>query len=129
MRFALTALLFLAAGCGTVVPYSLAPDILAPELVPEQAASVLVVTDRETARRSALTGRVLDRETNAPLAARVAVGERELTATEAGMFTTPLSGGDVVVRVTLDGYAPAEATVPLADGEQATVLVLLGAAR
>ena len=129
MRLTLAALVFFAAGCGTLVPYSLAPDVLAPELVPEQPASVLVVTDRTASDGgTALTGRVVDRTTSAPLAARLVLGETALTATDAGVFATPMAAGETVVRVMLDGYAPVEAVVPVVEGERTTVLVLLGAA-
>lgn len=130
MRSALLALALLGAGCGTVVPYSLAPDLLAPDLVPEQPASVVVVTDRtEVGSRASVTGRIVDRDTGAPLAASVTVAGTALTATAAGLFATPTEGGDTRVRVALAGYAPAEAVVAVGVGERAEVLVLLGAER
>ncbi|MEM1115500.1 MAG: carboxypeptidase regulatory-like domain-containing protein [Bacteroidota bacterium] len=128
MRTSLLALCLLTTGCGTIVPYSLAPGPVAPNVVPDQAASVLVVTDRaQIGARASVTGRVVDRETSAPVSARVTLGETALAATEAGAFATPLDAGEVTVRVTADGYAPVEAVVSLAERERATLLVLLGA--
>lgn len=129
MRPVLTALALLAAGCGTVVPYSVAPDVLAPDLVPEQAASVTVVTDRSPSEgRAAVAGRVVDRDTGVPLAARIVVGAAEMTADRSGDFAVPVDAGETVVRVTLDGYAPAETTLSVAPGERTTLLAVLGRA-
>lgn len=127
MRTLLLAGALLGAGCGTLVPYSVAPDLLAPDLVPEQPASVVVVTDRSPSDGgAAVAGRVVDRDTGAPLAARVTIGERALTARDTGDFALPVPPGETAVRIELAGYAAAEIVLPVAAGQRTTVLAVLG---
>lgn len=130
MRLPLLALVILASGCGTVFPYSLAPEWLAPDLVPEQPVSVLVVTDRSDAPGAAvLAGRVLDRRTGEPIGRAVVSASEaaEAVADAGGEFAVALSEGIARVHVEAAGYLPAAAEVEIALGARTTVLVLLAA--
>lgn len=131
MRLALLALVVLTFGCGTVVPYSLAPGWLAPDLVPEQPASVLVVTDRSGSPGGAvLAGRVVDRRTGEPIDRAVVSVNGDAAGAVAdarGAFAAALTEGPVRVRVEATGYLPAVADVEDAPGARTTVLVLLAA--
>ena len=127
MRLLLPALLVVLGGCGTVVPYSLAPGWLAPDLVPDDGASAVVVTSEAAlAGRSAVEGRVLDEVTGEPVAgAAVTGGAAEAVSGADGRFTLSVDAGGVALRAGRDGYAPAEARVEVAAGVRQTVLVLL----
>ncbi|MDT0630666.1 carboxypeptidase regulatory-like domain-containing protein [Rubrivirga litoralis] len=118
------------AACGTVVPYSLAPEWLAPDLVPPTEASAVVVTGDEAAAlsgRTALDGRVLDETTGRPVAGvAIAGGRGGAAVTDAdGRFTLDVDAGGVALVAERAGYAPAEAALQVAPDTRAGVLILL----
>ena len=123
VRRLLPALALLVAGCGSLVPYSLAPGWLAPDVVPDETASSVVVTGQAPGA-AAVEGRVIDGRTGAPLAgAAVAAGAAEAVTDAAGRFAVSASEGTVRVVVSAPDYVPAESALAL-DG-RTTVLVLL----
>lgn len=129
MRRLLPALLVVLGGCGTVVPYSLAPDWLAPDVVPNEGASSIVVTHEEAAAlsgRTSLDGRVLDETTGEPIAgATVASGADEAVSDADGRFALDVGAGGVALRAGREGYVPAEAALRLPSDVRSRVLVLL----
>ena len=130
MRRALPALLALAlSGCGTLVPYSLAPGWLAPDVAPDRAASAVVVTHEEAAPlagRTVLDGRVVDEATGRPVAGVAVASSTAEAVTDAdGRFALDVAAGGVAIRATRDGYAPAEAALQAAPDVRSSVLVLL----
>ncbi len=116
------------AGCGTLLPYSLAPDWLAPDVVPERAASAVVLVEkRADVSPSVLRGRVVDLATGQPIAgASVSVTglgpEAPLLARADGSFAVA-GDGAARLRVEAPGYAPADGAV--AASGSTTVLVML----
>ena len=116
---ALTSL-FLCAGCGSV----LAPSLIGiPGLssggAPAADASVLVVTAQTPGR--GLEGRVVDRDTGAPLAGVRLDGGATTDAD--GAFRLP--AGTAALRAEAACYAPLDATIGTA---QASLLVLMAPA-
>ena len=123
MRLLLPALALLVAGCGSVVPYSLAPGWLAPDVVPNETASSVVVTGRAPGAAT-LQGRVVDGRTGAPLAgAVVEAGAAEAVTDAAGRFAVSASEGEVRVVVSAPEYVSARGA--LAVEGRTTVLALL----
>ena len=122
MRLLVVLAALVLAGCGTLVPYRLAPGWLAPDVVPESPASAVTETGRSEGP-GAVYGRVLDLQTGAPVAAAVRVGDREAASDADGQFDVP-ADGDAAVRVEAPGYRPAQATLAVGD-EAVAVLVLL----
>jgi hypothetical protein len=119
----LPALAVLLAGCGTVVPYGLAPGWLAPDLVPDATVSSVVVVDAAPGA-AALVGRVLDGRTGAPLAgATVQADDAEAVTGADGRFVVAVSEGAVRVRVAAPDYVPVADALTLAGRTE--VLVLL----
>ncbi|HEX8298275.1 MAG TPA: hypothetical protein VF594_03870 [Rubricoccaceae bacterium] len=94
-RSALFALLVLAAGCGPLRP-ALSPSLasvpsLAPDLVPEQEGSTVVVTGRSAT--GVTTGRAIDRDTGAPIVGlQVQSGETGAVTGIDGGFVLPTAG-------------------------------------
>lgn len=127
MRPLLLALALLASGCGTVLPYSLAPDWLVPD-VADASGSAVVVTDWAASPGVAvLAGRVVDGATGAPVAGAVvalADGARAVADAD-GAFSLPLPDGAPVVSASAEGYVTAAARVEVAPRTRATALVLL----
>ena len=119
--------LLLVAGCGTVVPYSLAPDWVAPEIVSGADTSAVVVTGETAAPgRTVVDGRVLDEATGQPVAGvTVAGGAAEAVTDADGRFSLAVAPGGVTLAVTPDGYRPARADLRLAPDTRVGVLVLL----
>lgn len=126
MRHLLPALL-LVAGCGSVVPYSLAPDWVAPDVVPAEGASAVVVTEASaTPGRTVLDGRVLDEVTGRPVAGAMVEGGAAEAVTDAdGRFSLDLAPGGVALAAARDGYAPVRGALRLAPDRRTGVLVLL----
>ena len=116
-------------GCGTLVPYSLAPSWLAPEVAPDQSASAVVVAGDEAVAlsgRTVLDGRVLDEATGRPVAGvAVAGGDAEAVTDADGRFSLDLGAGGVALRASRDGYQPATATLQAVPDTRASVFVLL----
>ena len=129
MRRLLPALAVVLAGCGTVVPYSLAPDWLAPEVAPPAEASAVVVGEGRAAAlggRAVLDGRVLDEATGAPVAGvAVVAGAAEAVSDAEGRFALDLAAGGAALRADRDGYLPARADVRAEPDTRASVFVLL----
>ena len=125
MRRLVPFLCLVAAGCGSLVPHSLAPDWLAPDVVPEPDRSSIVVLDHQAGAAGVVRGRVLDVGTGRPIAGAVVrvVGDGEDTraSTPGGFFSVPGASGDLRLHVEAGGYVPAEGSVPAG----ASVLVLL----
>ena len=117
----------LLAGCGTVAPYSLAPDWLAPDVVPHGSASAVVVTDAAPlAGRTLLDGRVLDEATGRPVGGvAVAGGAAEAVTDADGRFALDVAAGGVALRAARAGYLPADAALRPAPDTRTSVLVLL----
>lgn len=120
---AFTSLLF-CAGCGSV----LAPSLigipgLSSDAAPGEAASVAVVTASAAPGRtaSALDGRVVDRDTGAPLAG-IRLGSGETTDAD-GAFRLP--AGSTSLRAEAACYAPLDAAV---GADAVAVLVLMAPA-
>ena len=129
MRRLLPALVLVLGGCGTLVPYSLAPSWLAPEIAPPVEASAVVVTREDAAAlsgRTVVDGRVLDEATGQPVAGvAVAGGAAEAVSGADGRFALDVDAGGVALRAARDGYVPAEAALRVAPDTRASVLVLL----
>ena len=128
MRLLFPALLVVLGGCGTVVPYSLAPEWLAPDVAPDRGASAVVVTGEAAASagRTAIDGRVLDGATGLPVAgAAVAGGAAEAVSGADGRFSLDVDAGGGALRADRDGYVAAEGAVEVAPGTRRSVLVLL----
>ena len=120
MRLFLLFALVGLAGCGTLVPYSLTPSWLAPDMVPERGASEIVLL-QESAPEGVVTGRVIDLDTGQPLADALVTADDQRAETDAdGRFRIPRA---TRLRVESVGYRPAESAV---EGPN-TVLVLLSA--
>ncbi len=117
---ALAAALLLCAGCGSVLAPSLVgiPG-LSSDAPPGEAASVVVVTARTPGR--GLEGRVVDRDTGAPLAG-VQLDSGATTGAD-GAFRLP--AGTATLRAEAACYAPLD--TPLDAGE-ASLLVLMAPA-
>ncbi|HEX9951646.1 MAG TPA: hypothetical protein VGB53_07750 [Rubricoccaceae bacterium] len=110
-RLAPLALLVLAAGCGPLRPV-LTPSLasvsgLAPDLVPEQGASVAVVTARGPGR--GIDGRVFDRDTGAALA-DVMLDVTDATGIRTAVQTDVLGAFRVA---TASGISGVESGVPI----------------
>ena len=129
----LPALALVLGGCGTLVPYSLAPSWLAPEVAPDQPASAVVEARDEAVAlggRTVLDGRVLDEATGRPVAGvAVAGGAAEAVSDADGRFSLDLNAGGVALRAVRDGYLPATATLRAAPDTRASVFVLLAPRR
>lgn len=130
MRPALLALCLVASGCGSLVPYRLAPARLMPDLSPDPESSVALVTAR-TAGAGAVEGRVLDRDTGAALAGvrLLATGADGATAeaqTDAeGAFRIARLSGVALLRADHACHAPLDARPGVGADTTATVLVLM----
>lgn len=128
--FALLVLLT-AAGCGTLVPYSLAPSWLAPDVTPPRDAPAIVLLDqREIAGPSVLRGRVVDLTTGRPVVGAVVTvngfSSREEPGTPDDTFALVGDAeGEVRLHAEAPGYAPTDGTVPVALGTESSVLVLM----
>lgn len=117
------------AGCGSLVPYSLAPDWLAPDVVPEREASAIVLLDRQPDDvAGVLRGRVVDVATGRPVPGAIVSAE----GTTTGDVTTGADGafalagnpdGEALLSVEAPGYVPATGTVVL--NGAASLLVML----
>ncbi len=129
MRTLALLLILALAGCGSLVPYSLAPDWLAPDVVPQTTASSIVVLDRQPDDVAGIVrGRVVDLATGRPIAGAVvsAAGTTtdDVTTNADGAFA--LAGppdAEARLRVEAPGYVPADGTVTLAG--TSSVLVML----
>ena len=94
-RLAPLALLVLAAGCGPLRPV-LTPSLasvpsLAPDLVPEQGGSAVVVTSRSAT--GGVSGRAVDRDTGEPIIGlHVRSGDAGAVTDVDGAFSLPSAG-------------------------------------
>ncbi len=66
-----------------------------------------------------LTGLIRSADDGTPLAAHLAVADRQLDADARGVFATELAGGTYDVRITAAGYLPQQRPVTLKAGERA----------
>ena len=126
-RLAPLVLLVLAAGCGPLRPV-LTPSLasvprLAPDLVPEQGGSAVVVTSRSAT--GGVSGRAVDRDTGEPIAGVVVRSGDAGTATDIdGAFALSVAGARLVGGYS--GYLSFDA--PLGDGtaqRPSTVLIVM----
>jgi hypothetical protein len=130
MRLALAALCLVAAGCGSLVPYRLAPSRLMPDVSPDPEGSSVVVTARAPGAGS-VEGRVLDGDTGAALAGvrltatGVDGGTAEAQTDAAGVFRIARLSGVAALTAAHACHAPLDARPGVGADTTATVLVLM----
>ena len=125
------------AGCGSLVPYALAPGWLAPDVVPEADGSSIVVVGQQPADPAlspgAVRGRVLDLRTGRPVVgARVTVSGfatpgpvARQTGDEGAFAFVGAPEGEVGLQAEAPGYVPAADALPVDPGAEVDVLVML----
>ena len=119
------------AGCGALTPSLFAPTRLAPDVVPASEGSVALVTARAPGR--GLTGRVVDRDSGAPLGGVTVTAtgadgrDADARTDAAGGFDLDLDGAQVL-RADAGCYASLDARPGVGADSSAAVLVLMSPA-
>ena len=126
MRALLVLALLAAAGCGTVLPYGLAPNVLAPDLVPGGATSRVLVADSsavEAGGRALVTGLVLNPSTGR--AVPFAQFDARTRADAEGRFSRVVAPGTVTIALDDPDFVPVRADVSVGPDARLSLVVLL----